>query len=85
MKLRQVINDNAEMQYAKVFEHQNRIIVKHETNSRNHYDDSTTKTLEFDTVFAYEYWLHNQEWINPKKIRKVSRFINIPTYHESAD
>lgn len=76
MKIREIINSNAEMYSAVVYEDNKKIVVvKHDTF--NYYDRSTDERIEFDTITKYREWLSVQDWIVPKKIKKVGQFKSI--------
>lgn len=73
MKIREIINSNAEKYSAVAYEDQNKVVVvKHDTF--NYYDRSTNERFTFDTVSEYREWITAQDWIVPAKIKKASEF-----------
>ena len=77
MKIRETLNNNGEHYAATVFEHENKVIVI-KRDTFNHFDDSTDERFEFSTIAEYEAWKASQEWIVPKKTRKICRFMKVP-------
>lgn len=82
MKLRYVLNNNANKYMANVFESKNgtKIIVeKFDTTIRG--DDpaygKNFERFEFSTIAEYEAWLQEQDWLEKKKIKKIHDFINV--------
>ena len=73
MKIRETINNNADKYNAVTFENSNKIIVLKQ-DTFNYYDSSSNEHFEFDSIDEYERWKKEQDWINPKKIKKVSAF-----------
>ena len=73
MKIRETINNNADKYKAVTFEDAGKIIVVKQ-DTYNYYDSSTNNYFEFNTISQYENWKAEQDWINKKKIKKVSAF-----------
>ena len=73
MKIRELINDNTTKYRATAFEHENKIVVI-KKDTYNYYDNSTDERFEFSSIEEYENWKNTQDWIDIKKIEKVSNF-----------
>lgn len=73
MKIRETINDNAEKYKAVTFEENGEIVVIKQ-DTYNYYDTSSNEYFKFKTIKEYEEWKKEQNWINIKKIQKVSAF-----------
>lgn len=73
MKIRETINNNGSEFKAVTFEDNGKIIVMKQ-DTFNHYDTSTNECFEFKTIKEYEDWKAKQNWIDKKKVKKVSAF-----------
>lgn len=77
MKRRETINSNAERYAATVYEDAGRVIVV-KRDTKNYYDNSTDEEFQFESVADYEAWKAVQDWIVPKKTRRVAAFAKVP-------
>lgn len=73
MKIREIINNNGNKFTAVVFEENHKILVRKD-NTFNHYDFSDSEHFEFNSIEEYENWKANQDWIDKKKVKRVSAF-----------
>jgi len=76
MKLRELLNNNAEKYIGDVYQTGNMILViKRDTH--NYYDNSTDEKFLFETMKQYEDWRNTQDWIKVRKIKRVSDFVEV--------
>lgn len=73
MKVREIINNNANEFTATTYEDNNKIIVI-KSNTYNYYDNSTDEKFVFNTIKEYEDWKKEQNWIDPNKIKIIHNF-----------
>lgn len=76
MKLRELINNNANMLKGKVYEDNNRIIVLiYETS--NVFDNSYKGKMIFDTIIDFNKWKYHQNWIDYNEIIHIHNFMKV--------
>lgn len=79
MKLREQLNNDGNTQQAIVWEHANQIIVRiYDTDALHNAFANPKQTLTFNTIQKYENWLSKQNWVEPQKRIKGSKFKKIP-------